>query len=201
MDALPEVLRVVISEALTSGKKLSWSVWDNGTITSVKLLWKPEVVDAPIRSEIPPQPATSISHLGPRAHIKKKRSPSSWRRSKKRLKNFLEKKSCQERQEYATAVIGRSQESLAAPISAPQPLAPLQSQSSDDQNDADRSPEDAGFKGGKEVYQSGDPEHEEDDRSLGEVLQESCNIVYEAKDDTTGVSFEKNGVKEGYQLL
>ena len=110
MDALPEVLRVVISEALTSGKKLSWSVWNNGAITSVKLLWKPEVVDAPIRSEIPPQPATSISHLGPRAHIKKKRSSSSWRRSKKWLKNFLEKKSCQERQEYATAVIGRSQE-------------------------------------------------------------------------------------------
>ena len=53
MDALPEVLRVVISEALTSRKKLSWSVWDNGEITSVKQLWKPEVVDAPIRSEIP----------------------------------------------------------------------------------------------------------------------------------------------------
>ena len=54
MDALPEVLRVVISEALTSGKKLSWSVWDNGEITGVKLLWKPEVVDAPIRSQNPP---------------------------------------------------------------------------------------------------------------------------------------------------
>ena len=49
------------SEALTSGKKLSWSVWDNGEIISVKLLWKPEVIDAPIRSEIPPQPETSIS--------------------------------------------------------------------------------------------------------------------------------------------
>ena len=60
-DAVPEVLRVVISEALTSGKKLSWSVWDNGEIISVKLLWKPEVIDAPIQSEIPPQPATSIS--------------------------------------------------------------------------------------------------------------------------------------------
>ena len=142
-------------------------------------VWKPEVVDAPIRSENPPQPATSISHLGPRAHIKKKRSPSSWRRSKQWLKNFLEKKSCQERQEYATAVIGRSQESPAAPISAPQPLAPLRSQSSDGRKDADRSPEDAGFKGGKELYQSGDPEHE-DDRSLGEVLQGSRNIVYEA---------------------
>ena len=33
------------------------------------------------------------------------------------------------------------------------------------------SPENAGFKGGKELYQSGDPEqHEEDDCSLGEVL-------------------------------
>ena len=61
MDAVPEVLRVVISEALTSGKKPSWSVWDNGEIISVKLLWKPEVIDAPIRSEILPQPATSIS--------------------------------------------------------------------------------------------------------------------------------------------
>ena len=62
----------------------------------MKLLWKPEVVDAPIRLEILPQPATSISHLGPQAHVKKKRSPSSWR-SKQRLKNLLEKKSCQER--------------------------------------------------------------------------------------------------------
>ena len=57
----PEVLRVVISEALmiTSGKNLSWNVWDNGEITSVK----PEVVDAPIQSEIvphAPQPATLI---------------------------------------------------------------------------------------------------------------------------------------------
>ena len=96
MDTLPEVLRVVISEALTSGKKLSWSVWDNGEITSVKLLWKPEVVDAPIQSEIPPhapQPATSISHLGLRAHIKKKRSSSSWKRSKQRLKTFWKRKS------------------------------------------------------------------------------------------------------------
>ena len=159
------------------------------------------MVDAPIRSEIPPQPATSISHLGPRAHIKKKRSPSSWRRSKQRLKNFLEKKSSQERQEYGTAVIGRSQESPAAPISAPQPLASLQSQSNDDRKDADRSPEDAGFKGGNELYQSGDPEREEDDRSLGEVLQGSRNIVYEAKDDTTGVSFEKNGVKEWVPIV
>ena len=40
----------------------------------------------------------------------------------------------------------------------------------DDRNDANRSPEDAGFKGRKDVYQSGDPEHEEDDCSLGEVL-------------------------------
>ena len=60
----------------------------------------------------------------------------------------------------------------------------------------DRSPEDADFKRGNELYQSGDPEHEEDDHSLGEVLQGSRNIMYEAKDDTTGVSFEKNGVKE-----
>ena len=63
----------------------------------------------------------------------------------------------------------RSQESPTAPISAPQLLAPLQSQSaSDDRKDADRSPEDAGFKGDNELYHSGDPEHE-DDRSLGEV--------------------------------
>ena len=75
-------------------------------------------------------------------------------------------------------------------------MAPLQSQSSDDRKDADRSPEDADFKGGKELYQSGGPEQEEDDRSLSEVPQGSHNIVYEAKDDTTGVSFEKNGVKE-----
>ena len=66
--------------------------------------------------------------------------------------------------------------------------------------DADRSPEDAGFKGGKELYQSGYPEHE-DDCSLGEVLQGSRNIVYEAKDDTTGVSFEKNGVKEWVPIV
>ena len=51
------------------------------------------------------------------------------------------------------------------------------------------------------MYQSGDPEHEEDDRSLGEVLQGSHNIVYEAKDDTTGVSFERNGVKEWVPIV
>ena len=63
MDALPEVLRVAISEALTSGKKLSWSVWDNGEITSVKLLWKSDV-SSPVRSEIPPRPvAPSILEL------------------------------------------------------------------------------------------------------------------------------------------
>ena len=32
--------------------------------------------------------------------------------------------------------------------------------------------------------------------SLGEVLQGSHNIMYEVKDDATGVSFVKNGVKE-----
>ena len=79
------------------------AVLDNGEITSVKLLWKPEVVDAPIQSEIPPQPATSISHLGPWAHIKKKCSASSWRRSKQRLENFLEKRNCQKRQECTTS--------------------------------------------------------------------------------------------------
>ena len=108
---------------------------------------------------------TLILHLGPRAHIKKKRSPFSWRTSKQWLKNFLEKKSSQERQEYSTAVIGRTQESPAAAISAPQPLGPLRSQSSDDQKDVDRSPEDAGFKGGNELNQPDDPEHE-DDHSL-----------------------------------
>ena len=69
----------------------------------------------------------------------------------------------------------------------------LRSQSNDNRKDADRSLEDAGFEGDNELYQAGDPEHEEDDHSLGEVLQGSHNIVYE---DTTGVSFEKNGVKE-----
>ena len=39
------------------------------------------------------------------------------------------------------------------------------------------SPEDAGFTGDNELYQSGDPEDEEDDCSLGEILQGSCNIV------------------------
>ena len=80
-------------------------------------------------------------------------------------------------------------------------IAPLQSQSSNDRKGADKSPEDAGFKGGKQLYQSGDPEHEEDDRSLGEVLQGSHNILYEAKDDTTGVSFERNGVKEWVPIV
>ena len=36
---------------------------------------------------------------------------------------------------------------------------------------------------------------------IDEVLQGSCNIVYEAKDDTTGVSFEKNGVKEWVSIV
>ena len=39
------------------------------------------------------------------------------------------------------------------------------------------------------------------DRSLGEVLQGLHNIVYEAKDDTTGVSFEKNGVKKWVPIV
>ena len=34
MEELPEVLRFVISKALASGKKLSWSVWNNGEMTS-----------------------------------------------------------------------------------------------------------------------------------------------------------------------
>ena len=36
---------------------------------------------------------------------------------------------------------------------------------------------------------------------IDEVLQGSCNIVYETKDDTTGVSFEKNGVKEWVPIV
>ena len=112
MEALPEVLRVAVSEALTSGKKLSWSVWDNGEITSVKLLWKPDV-SSPVQSEIPPRPAAaSTLHLRPRHNVKKKRSPSSWRRSNQRLKSFLEKQNGQERQECGTVVIGESQEMI-----------------------------------------------------------------------------------------
>ena len=60
MKALPDVLQVVISEVFTSGKK---SLWDNSKVTSVKLLWKPEVVDWLIWSEILPQQATMTSHV------------------------------------------------------------------------------------------------------------------------------------------
>ena len=201
MDVLPEVLRVAISEALTSGKKLSWSVWDNGEITSVKLLWKPDV-SSPVRSEIPPRPvAPSILHLRSRHNVKKKRSPSSWRRSNQRLKSFLEKKSSQERQERGTVVIGESQEFPATPINAPQP--PPSSQSDGDRMDADSNSEDRALKGGREPIQATavDSVDEKDDRSLDEVLQGSHNILYEAKDDATGVSFEKNGVKEWLPIV
>ena len=109
MEALPEVLRVAVSEALTSGKKLSWSVWDNGEITSVKLLWKPDV-SSPVQSEIPPRPAAaSTLHLRPRHNVKKKRSPSSWRRGNQRLKSFLEKKNSQEKQEHCTVSLEKSE--------------------------------------------------------------------------------------------
>ena len=58
MEALPEVLQVAISEALTSETKLSWSVWDNREITSVNLLQKPDV-SSPVWSEILPWPAAA----------------------------------------------------------------------------------------------------------------------------------------------
>ena len=126
METLPEVLRVVISKALTSGKKLSWNVWDNGEITGVKLLWKPEVDELPARSEFPPTvgplcgPVTTSAHLDIPQHKKhnKKRSPSSWRRSKQRLLTFLENKKGKEQ-------LGESQDLPATPIRAPPlPLPP-----------------------------------------------------------------------------
>lgn len=42
MEQLPEVICFVIPKAARSGKKLSWSVWNIGDMTTVKLLWKPE---------------------------------------------------------------------------------------------------------------------------------------------------------------
>lgn len=55
MEALPEVLQAVISSALTSGKKMSWNIWNDGEITGVKLIWKPEKANFPTLLEIPPR--------------------------------------------------------------------------------------------------------------------------------------------------
>ena len=68
---------------------------------------------------------------------------------------------------------------------------------------ADSNSEDGALKGGREPIQATavDSVDEKDDRSLDEVLQGSHNILYEAKDDATGVSFEKNGVKEWVPIV
>ena len=200
MDVLPEVLRVVISEALSSGKKLSWSVWDNGEITSVKLPWNPEVVNTPIQSEIPTQSATLILHLGPRAHIKIKRSSSSWR-SNQWLKNFLEKKSSQEGKSTALQLLEELRNLQQLQLVHPNhwhlfSLNPVMIKRM--------------WTGAQKMQVLKEVMSCISQMTLSmkmttllidEVLQGSCNIVYEAKDDTTGVSFEKNGVKEWVSIV
>ena len=92
-------------------------------ITEKSLVWSYSGSQSPVRSEIPLRPAPTL-HLRPWHNVKKKRSPSSWRRSNQQLKSFLEKKSSQERQERGTVVVGESQESPATPINAPPPPPP-----------------------------------------------------------------------------
>ena len=92
-------------------------------ITEKSLVWSYSGSQSPVRSEIPLRPAATL-HLRPWHNVKKKRSPSSWRRSNQRLKSFLEKKNSQERQERGTVAVGESQESPVTPINAPPPPPP-----------------------------------------------------------------------------
>ena len=90
MEQLPEVLCFVISKAATSGKKLSWSVRNIGDTTTVKLRWKPKTLSSsrPLLPSLQGQRLPSATN----SNVKKKRSPSSKKRSIQRLRDFLAKK-------------------------------------------------------------------------------------------------------------
>ena len=85
MEELPEVVGFVISKASTSGKKLSWSVWDNGEATTVKLLWKPDVAWPLSNMELSFATSTPSIYSGFNIGKKKRRSPSNKKRSEQRL--------------------------------------------------------------------------------------------------------------------
>ena len=87
MDALPEVLRFAISKACSTGMKLSWTVWENGDYTGIKLFWKPEESTNGRRPDDPASRSTALTHQN-----RKKPSPSTQRRNARRRESFLSSK-------------------------------------------------------------------------------------------------------------
>ena len=105
MDVLPEVLRFAISKACSTGMKLSWTMWENGDYTGIKLFWKPEESTNGGRSDDPASRSTALTH-----RKKKKPSPSTQRRNARRRESFLNHKKMEENNPGSR--IGDSQPSL-----------------------------------------------------------------------------------------
>ena len=98
-----------------------------------------------------------------------------------------------------STLVGESQESPTTPISAPPKLL-LPPFEQDSQWDAGRqpSPQEDGVLSQPTTVQS---DSKEDDFSLGELLQGTQNVLYEAKDDVPGVHFDKNGQKKWLPVI
>ena len=203
MGQLPEVLCFVISEAASSGKKLSWSVWNSGDMTTVKLCWKPEALSSS-RSVSPPPPRPNPPHCqglpsAVNSKPKKRRSPSSKKWSNQRLWNFLAKK---KGQGVKTAGAQESPSTLndAHLPSSPQGHLekPLVKAAERDANSNTQAVADVHSDLQSSIESYALPTspvcHEklelsrEDGESLKDLLQGTENVVYEARDDTTGIS-------------
>ena len=222
MEQLPEVLCFVISKAATSGKKLSWSVWNIGDTTTVKLCWKPEPLS--LSRPMPPSPQGLRLPSATNSNVKKKRSPSSKKRSIQRLRNFLAKKKGQGVKPSAI------QESSGTPNSAHPPSSSnekaLAEETKAAELDADNTetvPSVEFKKKGRGVKASGVQESPASDTadsiigdtppstpvckprqsssSLTDLLREAKNVVYEARDDSTGISFVTNGKREWVPIV
>ena len=215
MEQLPEVLCFVISKAATSGKKLSWSVWNIGDTTTVKLCWKPETLSSsrPLLPSLQGQRLPSATN----SNVKKKRSPSSKKRSIQRLRDFLAKKKGQGVKPLA------AQESPGTLNSAHPPSSSSEKDPAGKNKTAENTPTVPSVEShkmkGRGVEASGVQESpapdtvtgetpctpvcksREDSSSLTDLLCEAKNVVYEARDDSTGISFVKNGKREWVPIV
>ena len=189
MEELPEVLHFVISKVLTSGKKLSWSIWNNGEMTTVKLFWNPEAKLSQSSSAVLPPRSTSSHCFLSNVH-KKKRSPSSKKRSNQRLHNFLANKKGQgvkttERLELPTQI------SHPTPSSQGQQKEELKEESAKSFGNSSSTQvvtDDQSTVQPTTPTHTSEPEPStacmEDSCPLIEVLQGPENIIYEARNDT-----------------
>ena len=97
MDQLPELVKSAISSACSSGKSLSWKVQEGKKGLLIQLVWKTEPVGHSVSGKTTRvgsnwNPAKHNNTVPGKPASKKKLSPSTARRSARRLQAFLETK-------------------------------------------------------------------------------------------------------------